>query len=42
VYSSGRYLRVTLHGSETGMNFKHSFKAQYNVIDSIPTPQAGM
>lgn len=39
VYSSGRYLRVTLHGSDTGMHLKHSFKAQYNVIDSKPTIQ---
>lgn len=42
VYSSGRYLRVTLQGSDTGMHLKHSFKAQYNVIDSKPTIQTGM
>lgn len=39
VYSTGPYLRVTLHGSRTGMNLKHSFKAQFNVIDKEPIPK---
>ena len=42
VYSTGPYLRVTLHGSRTGMNLKHSFKAQFNVIDKEPIPKTGV
>ena len=42
VYSTGRYLRVTLHGSKSGLDSKHSFKAQYTNVDSTPTTPAGM
>ncbi|PFX16991.1 tolloid-like protein 1 isoform X1 [Stylophora pistillata] len=40
VYSSGKYLRVTLHRSRTGITSKHSFKAQYTVVDSTPASKS--
>lgn len=40
VYSTGRYLRVTLHGSKSGLDSRHSFKAQYTNVDSTPAPPA--
>ena len=42
VYSTGRYLRVTLHGSKSGLDSRHSFKAQYTNVDSTPATPAGM
>ncbi|KAJ7394074.1 hypothetical protein OS493_003748 [Desmophyllum pertusum] len=40
VYSTGHYLRVTLHGSKTGIASKHSFKAQYTIVDGTPPSPA--
>lgn len=41
VYSTGQYLRVTLHSGNTGMNREHFFKAQYNLISATPTTREG-
>ena len=42
VYSTGRYLRVTLHGSKSGLDTRHTFRAQYTNVDSTPAAPAGM